>query len=324
MGTDRLTITTPWHVERTFSPAEISAALSGHSALRHSRVTGPVMEGWECALYAVDGPESPGLLVRVPKRRATLDLMRQEAALLAEIAPNVPFRVPVPLAWIALGDGWQATLIERMPGVSLTGLRGKPVDAAALGTSIGLALRALHSLRPMAARLSLDAEVMQTFWQTHAVEPIDQLASQSTMAHAAVAHLASSGTLRALRQWADRGPPEPAGGRDKFCHFDLYGDHVFVDPLNSCLTAVVDWTDAGVGPAQFDFADIALGFGDAFLDSALRAYGDTDPVFGNMIRSTALAVGLEAIVRGLEGAPNTHPDHTARLLVDRVRDDWAK
>jgi len=95
-----------------------------HALLReqHSDLAGlPLVDaghGWDNSLYRL----GDDLLVRLPRRRASADLIEQECRWLPELAPRLPMATPVPLRIGRPGCGypwaWSITLRASVRGSS--------------------------------------------------------------------------------------------------------------------------------------------------------------------------------------------------------------
>lgn len=101
----------------------------------------PFAHGWDNEMFAL----GPGLLVRLPRRRAAADLIEHEIATLPRLAGQLPSPVPVPVfaGRPSRGYPWRWTVVPRLPGHSASGV---PVpDRAAAAPGLAAFLAALHT-----------------------------------------------------------------------------------------------------------------------------------------------------------------------------------
>lgn len=104
----------------------------------------PFAHGWDNEIFAL----GPDLLVRLPRRAASAELIDHEVAVLPSLAAQLPAPVPVPVfaGRPAHGFPWRWTVVPRLPGHSAAGV---PVpDRGAAATDLARFLVALHTPAP--------------------------------------------------------------------------------------------------------------------------------------------------------------------------------
>lgn len=208
-------------------PAAVLAAIDPGLTDRPLR---PLGEGWDNVVHAV-GDDLVLRIVKDPSPRDLATHVAREVALLAVAERACPVAVG---AVVDTAPELGALLCRRVPGVAFDDLpeadqqRVAVPVAREVSTAIapvhGVALSELpdlvEPLEPLAVHRDELAEEVDA---VRATMPADLLV-------VAEAHLA--------------GPVPPDAPPSVFCHNDLGGEHVMVDPTRGHLTGLIDWSDA--------------------------------------------------------------------------------
>ena len=151
--------------------------------------------------------------------------------------------------------GRPAQVMERAPGVTMVdALKAKPWRAGALAAQLALLQLELHALDPSGWPGSDDPATLvdkRLFLPRRAVEVLKHPALADALGRAEGLTTACASTDEAV-----------------VCHGDFHPLNVMVDGSRS---AVIDWTDAGLGPREADVARTALLFHMAALAAESRA-----------------------------------------------------
>ncbi|MGC4107448.1 MAG: phosphotransferase [Thermomicrobiales bacterium] len=211
-------------------PPWVLAALGVDSADRLAMA--PLVGGWSGSqLWRIDMPGQPSHVLRIVPGRSDAG-PRREAAIHALV---VRHGIPAPDV-IAIGPvaGGTAMLMVFMPGIPLTQalLRAANAGAAnALGLSVGAMLARIHAI-PHSALVEAELGAGERYelgtwsdWQTVRPAVADVLAPWR-------------GDIRESR----------------LLHLDINPENVLVDPGSGVITAVLDWTNARLGPPIADLA----------------------------------------------------------------------
>ena len=151
--------------------------------------------------------------------------------------------------------GLPAQIMERAPGVTMIdALKAKPWRAVALARQLAALQLRLHALDT-------------TSWPG-SKDPAALVDARLFLPRRAVEVLGDADLAAALRR-AEELASECAGGGDRVvCHGDFHPLNVMVDGPRA---AVIDWTDAGLGPREADVARTSLLFHMAALAAESRA-----------------------------------------------------
>jgi aminoglycoside phosphotransferase (APT) family kinase protein len=212
-------------------------------------------EGLENIAYIVNDE----LVVRFskesdPEQRAVR--LRREASVLAAVADVVPVAVPKP-RFVAVEQGCLAYF--KIPGVPLLSLPRHQWSAHApsLAAVLGRVLSVIHALPT--DLLETDAQPPEG-WRHDAAETY-----RKVVAHVPVKH------RPAVEAFLATSPPDD-GYPLAFAHNDLGIEHVLVDPGTSVVTGIIDWSDAALADAAYDFGLLYRDLGPRALDAALGNY----------------------------------------------------
>jgi aminoglycoside phosphotransferase (APT) family kinase protein len=230
--------------------------------------------GWDNEIFAL----GPDLLVRLPRRAASAELIEHEILALPRLAPRLPVPVPVPVfaGRPAHGYPWRWTVVPRLPGHRAADV----AVAARTGAVPGLAafLVALHT--PAEA----DAPT----------NPFRGVALTSKLAAWEPRIRAVAGE-EALRRWKAQADapawPEPS----VWLHGDLHPLNLLLHAEGS-LAGVIDFGDVCAGDPASDLAVGWLLF-DAPARAAFRADCALSGAYDESVwrRAWAWALGLSCI-----------------------------
>lgn len=111
----------------------------------------------------------------------------------------------------------------------------------------------------------------------------------------------------AWRTWLDNDPLWP--GFSTLVHGDLYAGHITADQ-DSCVSGIIDWTEAHVGDPAVDFSGHLAVFGPESLTRLLDAYaqagGRTWPMMREQIEARSLAAGIRYGIFALQTQNEEH------------------
>jgi len=302
------------HWVTTLSPSahEIADALAAaDSRFESATVVGPVAEGWSNRIFRATDKNGQVWILRVPRRHFPPADCEAENRLIAEVASQVPYYVPVAELRAELPESVAFFGARPAPGECIRELVASGnFDPAAFGHSFGAAIRQLHRLQPPSAR-PLYAQRYQ------------ESRTQNALRLPALIDATGDQNLVRMQSWlADSDWPEPVGPV-VFSHEDIWPDNLFADPATSHLTGIIDWSGARFGWPATDFMENSLHFGDRFLAPALASYGrDQDPSFRRFIQRYSLLYVPMILSARLAGAPGAEPEYFLNLLADRVAEGW--
>lgn len=200
-------------------------------------------EGWDFWVFSAGG-----VVARCLKRENYREKLVRETQLLSELAPMLPFRVPVPLALCPDGpNGLLMAVCQRVPGIPLRELERQP--GPNFGAALGRFLQALHAFPVDRARaLGLEyfdgeraRELRISRCQRFRANIFPMLTERSRTYTAAIleAHIGDS------TQYIF----EP-----RLAHADIDDRNVLADPETGQLTGVIDFTDMDIHSPVGDFS----------------------------------------------------------------------
>lgn len=227
-------------------------------------------DGWDHLVYEIDAQS----VVKVPRPGTNPDQLAKESFLLRELQ-EIP-QLPVPqVLGFSPGDG--ATVahlaMTRAPGISLVGVSlgrfGWPRPAH-LVHAVGRAIARLHSLPVERFRASglLELLDMEMLWGTG-------------LAYLKERGLVTDVQCRALAERFGWGLTRVSSVTSVVLHKDLGAQHCFVDPATRQLTGIIDWADACLGPAAWEFAGYFssnLEASDWWFKEILAGYTEIQPL----------------------------------------------
>lgn len=243
-------------------------------------------EGWDNRAYRLGATQ----VARFPRRRAGIQYMQGELAVLPHLAGRLPLPIPAPTHIGRPTAAYDApfAVYPYLPGVTLDSV--DPPDAARhrLAAPLGRFLAALHAHPPPA-----DATIGEARWvdADHRMEKIR--ASVASVGGAlgqrlqAVADAAYAGLAP--------GSSAVAAAQRTLIHGDLYARHLLLDDAGA-LVGIIDWGDVHQGDAAVDLGVAFLVLPPADHAAFRAAYGPIEAAVWARARMRAvwdLAVTLQ-------------------------------
>ena len=195
--------------------------------------------------------------------------------------------VPVPeLLHVGLdGDGFGAPffITRAAKGVPAHTLELEPAQQRALFEDLAQCLRALHAI-------DIDGFgwfELQALQRGRLKGRLTDGRGTVRNDNGALDHLVANGlldekTAAGVRAKQGAGAELFTGSIAALLHADLGLDHVYVDPVNIRVTAIIDWGDSYAGDVVHEFVPMAVHAPDQF--GMLRsAYAPTDPLFDRKV-----------------------------------------
>lgn len=233
-----------WDADLRWTPAQVGAALDAHDAAAAPHRVTPVAEGFDCAVFEVEG----GDYVRVPRREVALGDLAVEGRALPLLAPRLPLAIPTPVSSGAMLDapGWPWLRYRPVPGRELAEVDPASVDQRPLAEALGRFLARLHAPET----LNLAAELVpgdewrrgDMPWRVpKTLGVLDRLAG-----------LDQGAGLPFDRLRALVAPAEGVGATsDALVHGDLHARHVMLGSGN-VISGIIDWGDLHRGERAVD------------------------------------------------------------------------
>ncbi|HEY2768259.1 MAG TPA: phosphotransferase [Solirubrobacteraceae bacterium] len=235
--------------------------------------------GWDNTVWVT----KDGIAFRFPRREIALDGIRQEIALLPEIAPRLPCRVPdasYPGAPSELFP-WPWFGSHVIKGREIAGSQLDENARGELAADLGTFLRCLHGLSvPQIDGLPADptGRADMTIRVPRTRTALDELDASGALTSRAADVLTTADTL-------------PAADGFVLAHGDLHIRHVLVDEAGR-LSGVIDWGDACYAPAAVDLSLYWSLFGPAARGGFRATYGNVSDA--TLLRARVLALFLNA------------------------------
>jgi aminoglycoside phosphotransferase (APT) family kinase protein len=175
--------------------------------------------------------------------------------------------------------------------------------AARVASQLGGLLAALHAVPPtrMASLVERDDQ------------PLPDSLADAAADYQAIAHRIPPGSRGTIEAFLAGAPPEPAPTL-VFSHNDLGIEHVLVVPATGDVSGVIDWSDASITDAAYDFGLILRDLGPAALDAALTAYGPADARFRERAVFHARCAMVEDLRYGVETGRSAYADKSVSSL----------
>ncbi|MQY25967.1 phosphotransferase family protein [Nocardia aurantia] len=230
-----------------------------------------------------------------PRARATR--VEAEARLLTAVAGISPIPVPEP-RFVAPERGCLA--YGKVPGTPLIELEParRAAHADSIAVTLGRFLDALHAVpvERFAGLVDVDHEPT-TVWHNEATRTYESVAGEIPRARRS-----------AVESFLAAPPPDDARA-PVFSHNDLGIEHILVEPHSGTVTGVIDWSDAAITDAAYDFGLIYRDLGSAALDTALRHCRTREPE-SLRVRAAfyARCAALEDMAYGLETGDRRYLD----------------
>lgn len=226
----------------------VADLLAAHLPDVRARSVVPAGAGLDHETFLVNGE----LIVRLSRENAAPAAPAgREARLLAAVAEVSPLPVPRP---VFAGPGGMAYPV--LPGVPLL---TSPGPRAGVAATLGRFLQALHSADPARWDGLVEVDVV----------PLEQWHQEAAETVAALGAEIPSRYRRAVRAFL--AAPVPDGRfAPVFSHNDLGIEHVLVDPRDSRITGIIDWSDAALTDPAYDFGLILRDLGALVCGAELR------------------------------------------------------
>lgn len=192
-------------------------------------------EGWDNVMFRL-GPE---LLVRLPRREASAQLVLNEQRVLPTLASRLPLAVPEPLrVGVAAGDyPWHWHVVRWVPGERAA--EGRFEDPVAEAVRLGSFLAALHQPAPPDAPTNPYRGVPLVDRDAMTRERVDQLAGIID-------------AQAAMSVWEDGLAARPWAGAPLWLHGDLHPANLIVEA--GVIAGVIDWGDVTSGDPATDLS----------------------------------------------------------------------
>jgi aminoglycoside phosphotransferase (APT) family kinase protein len=264
----------------------------------------PLGEGCDFIVFDVND----SWVVRFPKTdeaEAQLDLERRLLPLLAS-----ELCVPVPQMRFV---GQPCEEFPRSFG-GYGKLRGEPairrdpqdVLSADVVARLGEFLSTLHAFPvEVAVRMGIPEQSAAALIGEVRADALDDLSH--------VRDVSADAPVDAWRAFLDRGvPPVADEDRPALIHNDLAAEHVLIDPDQTTITGVIDWSDVAIGDPAADFAGLFHWGGERLVEAVLRHYaGSVDAAALRRARYLAACRGAMDVAFGVQ---RKRPEYVASGL----------
>lgn len=248
-----------------------------------------------------------GRLLRVPKSPAVAHKMTREVAQLSALRRLLP--IAVPDASLEICDGVSSIGYPRLPGEPADRVL---LDAAAtrrLATEVASFLACLHATAPTALGAVEVSPCAEDFGPRTRLDWVRREVGSLSALPTALAQRCEQFLA------GERGVPADPPRAACLIHADLEAEHLLIDPATGGLTAVLDWSDLGLGDPARDLGGVWTHFGYEFLDILLEAYGPgADPDLAERTRFLGCCHALSAYAEARDGRiPISLSDAVAQL-----------
>lgn len=257
--------------------------------------------GWDNVLYRL----GEHLVVRLPRRRVAVDLIRHEQRWLPELAEGLPIPMPTPLRIGKPGQGypWPWSLVPWIPGRAADLEPPDPREAPRLADF----LRTLH--RP--ASTEAPANPLRGVPLVRRAEKVEErLERLAGIDDPQVSGVVGPEVVAAWR----RALAAPVAGESLWLHGDLHARNVLVE--QGTISGIIDWGDVTSGDPATDLASLWMLFADPEVRAqALEHYG-ADEALVARAKGWAIVFGVMLLDTGLVD----HPRHAAmgRATLERL------
>jgi len=251
-------------------------------------------EGWDNVMLRL----GDAMALRMPRRAAADELLRNEQRWLPELAPHLPLPVPVPIRAGEPGEGYPFawSVLEWIEGETADLAPPDPSEAPVLAQF----LKAVHHPAPEEAPPNGIRGCPLKLKQSHTEERMETLANET------------NAITPAVRQAWDEGLAAPIDLPRLWVAGDVHARNVLV--RNGKLAAFIDWGDICAGDPASDLASIWGLFEAAEARrAAIDAYGMSG---ATLARARGWAVFYGVIL--LETGRHDHPRH-AKMGADTLR-----
>lgn len=252
-------------------------------------------EGWDNVMFRV----GTDLALRLPRRDAAADLIRNEQRWLPALAPLLPIDAPCPVR-LGRPEGDYPYAWSVIPWINGCTADEEPPGSAE-AERLGAFLAALHQPAPPDAPRSMVRGVPLEARRAATEERLDRLEAETDAIDAGIRRF----WLEAL----DAGVEE----HDTWLHGDLHPRNMIVG--GGTIRAVIDWGDVCVGDRATDLAAAWMLFADRVdREAVLTAAGGITA--GRLARARGWAVFFGAVL--LDTGRVDHPAH-ARIGEQTLR-----
>lgn len=273
-----------WTAERTVDDELAARLVAEQFAPLPRRSLVRLAEGWDYAVYAVDGTWA----FRFPRRQVVVPGTEREIAVLPRIAPALPVAVPEPelVGRPSAAFPWPFYGAALLPGVEVADAALDDARRTALARPLARALRRLHAPDLLAG---VGAEL-----------PDDPMGRgdpgrRVPLARERLSALAEAGIWQApppvdalLEEALGLPPPEPSA----VCHGDLHFRQLLVDQGEP--SGIVDWVDLCRGDPGVDLQLYWSLLPPAARAEFLDEYGPVPE--SSLLRARVLALDLNAVL----------------------------
>ena len=238
-------------------------------------------EGWDNVMYRL-GDE---LLVRLPRRHASVVLIESEQRWLPSLSPRLPLEIPVPIRLGVGGEGypWPWSVVAWVAGAR--GSDSTFADPGAQARRLGRFLAALHVEAPDDAPRNDVRGVPLAARDEMTRDRLDEL--RDLVETEALHGVWERGLAAAT--WA--GPP-------LWIHGDLHAANLIVD--RGEIVSVIDWGDITSGDPATDLAAAWMLFGAEDRATFRDAAGDVDDATWQRSRAWALSLALAYLLHSAD------------------------
>jgi len=204
-----------------------------------------------------------GVVILVAKNEIGTGARRLAVSLLPEVAPTLPCETPRPLWSIDLAAGipWGAWAYRKLPGQLLTDANA-PDTPLPVAVDIGKFVAALH-------KFPVDLAVRAGAPEAHALHD-DLRLLHTRIGPLLRERLRDDQYPRVEDWWQNFLDPSLKRLPPVLTHGDLFPQNLLVSDDGSRLTGVLDWGDAAIADAAYDFATLQA-FGSRFAEVAISA-----------------------------------------------------
>lgn len=259
--------------------------------------------GWDNAIFALGDDH----LVRLPRRQAAVELVRNEQRWLPELAARLPLAIPVPVVAGRPSDdfAWPWSVVERIDGVDAIAQPPEPATAVEACASFFLAM---HVPAPSDAPVNpyrggpLDERDAQTHVRFDVLEPwlADRLDPE-----------------RLRRAWRAALDAAPHDSEPVWIHGDVHPGNIIV--RDGEIVSFVDFGDLTSGDRATDLGSAWMLF-DEPERTALRELLAVDEATWQRARGWALSVSLAIAANS---ADNPRYEALSERTLCRIADEVA-
>ncbi|MBK8323024.1 MAG: aminoglycoside phosphotransferase family protein [Betaproteobacteria bacterium] len=245
-------------------------------------------EGWDNAMFRL----GEGLVVRLPRRAASVAMLDREQDWLPVLADSLPLPVPAPVRRGRPGAGypWPWSVVPWIPGETADLAPPAPGEARVIGRF----LTALHRPAPAGVPRNPVRGVPLSLRRENVEARAERIAAVSDALTPAL-----------LRLW-EEALAVPIDEEDRWLHGDLHARNVLVS--GGRIAGIIDWSDLGAGDRATDLASVwGLFESRAAREEAMGECAGVSEATWMRARGWAFAFGVMLLDSGLAD----HPRHAA-------------